>query len=346
MKSVTRWTRCSVPPTSGWDGGTRSESRDAHTASGGHAAREQRHLLLPALHAVQSRVGWISEGALNYICQRLTIPPADAYGVATFYALLSTDPPPPPGAPRLRRYRLPLPRGRSADRRARRRRPGRRPPRHRRVTTAWLRSPCLGLCDQAPAALLTQAGDDTDRTPLRQRYRRGAAAGARGTDRRSRRTAPPPSAGRRSLPASPQAGRRGRSRQPRRLPIPRRLSVAPARDRARPRRGHPRGDRLEAHGARRRRLSHREKVGRRGAPAGAAALPDLQRGRIGARHLQGPGDHGRRPLRPDRGDDHRRLRDRLRARLHLRSRRVSPGDRAARRAPSTRRAREVFWATT
>ena len=52
---------------------------------------DQRHLLLPALQAVQSRVGWISTGALNYICQRLTVPPAEAFGVASFYALLSTS---------------------------------------------------------------------------------------------------------------------------------------------------------------------------------------------------------------------------------------------------------------
>ena len=44
-------------PTSGWDGGLREEARDAHTAAGGHEARARRHLLLPALQAVQSRIG-------------------------------------------------------------------------------------------------------------------------------------------------------------------------------------------------------------------------------------------------------------------------------------------------
>ena len=34
-------------------------------------------------------------------------------------------------------------------------------------------------------------------------------------------------------------------------------------------------------------------------------------------HLQGPGAHGRRPVRPGRGDDHRSLRHRLRGRVHL-----------------------------
>ena len=47
-------------------------------------------LLLPALHALQDRVGQITQPGLNYVCRRLSVPPAEAYGVATFYALLST----------------------------------------------------------------------------------------------------------------------------------------------------------------------------------------------------------------------------------------------------------------
>ncbi|HTL95806.1 MAG TPA: NAD(P)H-dependent oxidoreductase subunit E, partial [Gemmatimonadaceae bacterium] len=82
------------PPASGWDGGERVADRDAHVAFGGHAARARRHELLPVLHAVQSRIGWISEGAINYICARLDVPPAEAWGVATFYALLATTPRP------------------------------------------------------------------------------------------------------------------------------------------------------------------------------------------------------------------------------------------------------------
>ena len=42
-----------------------------------------RDLLLPTFHAIQDRVGWISQGALNHVCRRLTVPPADAYGVAS-----------------------------------------------------------------------------------------------------------------------------------------------------------------------------------------------------------------------------------------------------------------------
>ncbi|HEX3368208.1 MAG TPA: NAD(P)H-dependent oxidoreductase subunit E, partial [Candidatus Cybelea sp.] len=58
----------------------------------GASVREQRHLLLPALHSVQERIGWISAGAVNYIGERLSVAPAEIYGVATFYALFATTP--------------------------------------------------------------------------------------------------------------------------------------------------------------------------------------------------------------------------------------------------------------
>ena len=153
-------------PASGWDGGERVAERDGHLAVGGHEARARRHLLLPALHAIQARVGWLSEGALNYLSTRLTVPLAEIWGVATFYALLSTHPRPPRVlhvcddiACRLRgahgvRERLereigaPLTEaghGQTSESMD----PGER---------GWLPSPCLGLCDHAPAALLTVAG--------------------------------------------------------------------------------------------------------------------------------------------------------------------------------------------
>ena len=61
---------------------------------GGKArAAERRQLLLPCLHELQRIAGWISPGGLNYVCDQLQVPPAEAYGVATFYELLRTDPP-------------------------------------------------------------------------------------------------------------------------------------------------------------------------------------------------------------------------------------------------------------
>jgi len=131
---------------------------EGRVGRGGRDAFDRRHLLLPALQSLQRRVGWISEGGLNYVCRRLPVPPAEAYGVASFYALLPIEPRArrvvhvcddvscrvsgatalcariedrfgPPGAP-------------TADGRA-----------------TWLRSPCLGKCELAPAVLVQQAGD-------------------------------------------------------------------------------------------------------------------------------------------------------------------------------------------
>ena len=146
------------PPESGWVGGPRRPGIDGHAARGGHEIRARRSQLLPTLHAVQDRIGWISQPALNYISRRLAVPPAEAYGVATFYALYSTKPRPPvvahvcddiacriAGAERICEDlgRAVGPAGEAA-------RDGR---------IGWLRSPCLGLCDLAPAAMITTAGD-------------------------------------------------------------------------------------------------------------------------------------------------------------------------------------------
>src|SRR5213083_1387528 len=77
-------------PVSAWAGGERDIETEGHSSMlGGHAARAGRDLLLPALHSVQERFGWLPPGALNYICRRLTLPPAEVFGVATFYHLFS-----------------------------------------------------------------------------------------------------------------------------------------------------------------------------------------------------------------------------------------------------------------
>ena len=102
------------PPMSSWVGAERGA--DGHAADGGRAARAERHRLLPTLHALHERAGWISPGALNYIARRLTVPPADVYGVATFYALFSLDAASAAGSTCVRRRGLPVRRLGSADR--------------------------------------------------------------------------------------------------------------------------------------------------------------------------------------------------------------------------------------
>jgi NADH-quinone oxidoreductase subunit F len=146
------------PPESGWVGGGRNPAVDGHASRGGHAARARRSQLLPALHAVQSRIGWISQPAINYVCRRLAVAPAEAYGVATFYALFATKPRPPLVAHVCDDIACRLAGAESicADL-ERTVGPAGTPVGEGRAT--WLRSPCLGLCDRAPAALVTAAGE-------------------------------------------------------------------------------------------------------------------------------------------------------------------------------------------
>lgn len=109
-----------------------------------------RHKLLPVLHAIQSRIGHLSPGALNYVARRLDVAPAEIHGVASFYGMFSLAARPPVvahvcddiacitrGASGLcaELERTPLPAG-----------------------AILQRSPCLGLCERAPAALVTSAG--------------------------------------------------------------------------------------------------------------------------------------------------------------------------------------------
>jgi NADH-quinone oxidoreductase subunit F len=143
------------PPVSSWAGADAVEN--GHSAHGGHAARAQRHQLLPTLHALHEKAGWISPGALNYVAQRLTIPPADVYGVATFYALFSVQPRPGrvlhvcndlacrcAGSDKLIDALTEKVGPHGAD-----------------VGGAtWEPAPCLGQCDRAPAAFLVQTGED------------------------------------------------------------------------------------------------------------------------------------------------------------------------------------------
>jgi NADH-quinone oxidoreductase subunit F len=141
------------PPSSAWDGGERDDIR---VAAGGHRARERRDLLLPALHAVNDRVGWISEGALDYVCRRLTIAPADAYGVATFYALFSVRPRPR----RVVHVCTDLAcEARGAGELCRSLETSIGPPGQPVGGAVWHHSPCLGLCERAPAALVLEAGE-------------------------------------------------------------------------------------------------------------------------------------------------------------------------------------------
>ena len=127
---------------------------------GGRQQRSRRHLLLPALHALQDASGWISRGAIDHLAERMSIGPAEIYGIASFYHMLATEPRPPlaihvcddiacraAGAGRLR-AELESRFGAEGSEAA----PG----------AAWRSSPCLGHCEHGSAALVRRAGTATE----------------------------------------------------------------------------------------------------------------------------------------------------------------------------------------
>jgi len=138
---------------------TPAASGDGHVATGGHEDRERRHLLLPALHAVQSSLGWISPGALGYICRRIPVPPAEAYGVASFYAMFSFEPRPPVVVHVCDDIACEIGGG-PAARRAAEEAFGPERTASGEGTRMWVRSPCLGQCEHGSAAFIQRAGRD------------------------------------------------------------------------------------------------------------------------------------------------------------------------------------------
>lgn len=56
------------------------------------AARTQPGTLIAVLHRAQQLFGFLPEEVLTHISQGMRIPPAEAYGVVTFYNLFSTEP--------------------------------------------------------------------------------------------------------------------------------------------------------------------------------------------------------------------------------------------------------------
>ncbi len=113
----------------------------------------RRDLLLPALRALQAARGWVSPEGIAAVCRELTVAFADAYGVASFYHLLETEPGPRrvlhvcddlacrrKGAEALieaLKAHLDDEEGASKE-------------------IGWSVSPCLGQCDRAPAALVDE----------------------------------------------------------------------------------------------------------------------------------------------------------------------------------------------
>ena len=183
---------------------------------GARARRSVRHLLLPALHGVQDAIGWISPAALTYVSSRLAVPPAEAYGVATFYALLSTTERPPRVAHVCDDI---VCRGAGAEaicsgleqRLGAAHHPGAEQTNGEQGAgpgAAWMTSPCLGLCERAPAVLLQLAGDrDRVIAPAPPEAVCAALAGSAGASGKPAAAQPPAGAGPVTGTSAPQTAR-------------------------------------------------------------------------------------------------------------------------------------------
>ena len=129
------------PPSETSQGAQRDES-GLRVSRGGGELRQLRHLLLPTLHSVNDRVGFISRGAINYISQRLDIAPAEIYGVATFYALFDTNERPARQVHVCIDLACRAASGCTEE----------------TLPEGAIPSPCLGTCERAPSVLVIETG--------------------------------------------------------------------------------------------------------------------------------------------------------------------------------------------
>ena len=302
------------PPETSWEGGART-AVDLRIS---RAPADRRTQLLPVLHRLQSAVGWISEGGLNYACERLTVPPAEAYGVATFYAMFSVEEQPANVVHVCDDLACRVQGGRELLDACRKE--------FSDATASVVASPCLGQCEKAPAVLVQRAGEDRDDVVL--------------TD-----IAAAPHHVAQAIGDEPVSGAVAYTSVP--------AEPTYQGDRLLARVGEPEVATLDGYRARGgyaalaralelgpdeviRQITDAKLLGRGGAafptgvkwrggrrPAGDPEVRDLQRRRVGARYVQGPRDHGAGPLRRDRGAHDRGVRDRCGARLPVHPGRVS-----------------------
>ena len=122
--------------------GAQRDEMGMRVSTGGESLRKLRHLLLPTLHSVNDRVGFISRGAINYISQRLDIAPAEIYGVATFYALFDTNERPARQVHVCIDLACRAASGCTEE----------------TLPEGTIASPCLGTCERAPSVLVIETG--------------------------------------------------------------------------------------------------------------------------------------------------------------------------------------------
>ena len=182
------------PSLAAWSGTDAIDN--GHAAHGGHAARSQRHMLLPTLHALHERAGLDQPGRPELRRPAPDRPARRRLRRGDLLRAVLDRGAPAARGPRLRRRRLPLRRLRSAHRRAQ---GALRPRGHRRRRR-------LVAAQPVPGPVRPGAGGDAHRG--RRRAAR-ARADARGRRRRSSRSST--AARRPSRPRRPRRSRATRS---------------------------------------------------------------------------------------------------------------------------------------
>jgi NADH-quinone oxidoreductase subunit F len=142
---------------SSWDGGERQIERDGRAGFGVSVDQSHRHFVLPVLHAIQESIGWISPGALNYASLRLNVAPAEVHGVASFYEMFSLSLRPPVTAHVCDDIAC-MTHGAGALCAELEQKLGPAESPCAGGQASWQRSACLGLCERAPAVLITASG--------------------------------------------------------------------------------------------------------------------------------------------------------------------------------------------
>ena len=267
LPSARPWTPSSGRPNRAGVGGARRPGIEGHAARGGHEARAGAIAAAAGAPRRPGRIGWISQPALNYISRRLRSRRPRRTASRRSTRCIATKPRPPvvahvcddiacriAGAERI------------CD--DLERRSGRRARRRATAGSAGCDRRASGCATSRPAAMVTIAGDDPrpgsrrpstrwDRAPA-ERPARLRTAHASGRPR----TPPPCPPGRRSPTSAASTHRRRRPDLARRLPRHGGYTALARGPRDRPRGGHRRGHRVQAHGPRRRRVPDRPQVGR------------------------------------------------------------------------------------
>ena len=142
-------------PQSGW----RAAARDINPmGTARFAPRRPAICSCPSCTPFNARIGWISRGAINYVALRMNVASRRNLWRGFVLRHVLTRAATSRRCPRVRRHRLPHSwRSKTSARQLEKKSgPAGSPDSSGRAT--WLRSPCLGLCERAPAALLSSAG--------------------------------------------------------------------------------------------------------------------------------------------------------------------------------------------